>query len=139
MGRLELIPYLPGPKYHLYLILGIRMELPYFESSEVPLPPQEVRIEALQITPLADGRRVRVNLEVSPFQQPPNLGVSIRNASGEGLASADIIEANERKMMLTLHLREAEITTLCEATVVLRYEELGEIDQITEEFRIVGS
>ncbi len=113
------------------------MDLPFFETSEVPLPPQEVRIESVQISPLADGRRVRLNLEVSPFQQPPNLEVSIRNAREEELASADIIEANERKMMLTLHLRGAEVTKLCTAKVVLRYEELGEIDQTTKEFRIV--
>ena len=84
------------------------MDLFFADPSEIPLPPDEVRIREVLAEPYPDGRRVRVTLEVDPFQQRPNLDLLALNAHGERVAGASIIETMTRKMSLTLHIRPAE-------------------------------
>ncbi len=81
------------------------MDIFFTDPDAIPLPPNEVRIQGLQAEPYADGRRVRVRLELTPFQKRPNADLSILNAQGEEVASASIIETMEPKMELTLHVR----------------------------------
>ena len=81
------------------------MDIFFTDPDAIPLPPKEVRIQALEALPYSDGRRVRVKLELTPFLKRPNADVSIFNTTGEEVASASIIETMEPKMELTLHLR----------------------------------
>ena len=81
------------------------MDIFFQDPDEIPLPPAEVRIETLTAEPYPDGRRVRVSLSVTPFQQRPNLDVTVTNSGGDQVAQASIIESITRKMELTLHLR----------------------------------
>jgi hypothetical protein len=48
------------------------MDIFFADPSEVPLPPNEVRIRELNVEPWPDGNRLRVYLEVDPFQKRPN-------------------------------------------------------------------
>jgi hypothetical protein len=68
-----------------------------------------VRIKELRAELMPDNRRVRVYLEVTPFQKRPNGEVRISNATGDELASVSIIETMITKMEFTLHLRGAEL------------------------------
>lgn len=81
------------------------MDLFFADPSEVPLPPAEVRIRALNVEPYPDGRRLRVYLEVDPFQRRPNADLTLLDSAGQELASAFIIESMTRKMELVMHLR----------------------------------
>jgi hypothetical protein len=83
------------------------MDIFFADPDAIPLPPKEVRIQTLDAEPYADGRRVRVRLELTPFLKRPNADLSILNAREEEVASASIIETMEPKMELTLHLRGA--------------------------------
>lgn len=80
----------------------------FTDSSEAPVPPEEVRIRSLEAEPRADGRRISVRTALTPFQQRPNLELSIRNEGGDQVASLSVVEAIDAQMDFTMHLREAQ-------------------------------
>lgn len=94
------------------------MEMFFADPSEIPLPPAEVRIRGLKADPYPDGRRVRVYLEVDPFQRRPNAEITLTDQDGGELGGASVIESMNRKMEITLHLRRpAQGTINLEAVV----------------------
>ncbi len=84
------------------------MDLFFTDPSEVPLPPHEVRLRDLRAQPDQDGRRVRVYVEVDPFQKRPSLELAIVDRWGNELSTVSVIETMTRKMSLTMHLRQAQ-------------------------------
>ena len=84
------------------------MDIFFQDPGDVPLPPEEVRVREFRAEPWMDGRRVRIILEVDPFQKRPNAGVSIVDTTGNEVAQASIIETIARKMEINLHLRHDE-------------------------------
>jgi hypothetical protein len=80
------------------------MDLVFHDPTDLPLPPNEVRIRDLHAETHPDGHRVRVYLELTPFIKRPNGELHLLNSLGEELASASIIEAFTPKMELTLHM-----------------------------------
>ncbi len=94
------------------------------------LPPKETRLVALQAEPYPDGQRVRVTLELTPFQSRPYLELSVLDADGNEVAAASIVEPMGWKLELTLHIRKAEpAARQYTLHVHLSYPDLGEIDQ----------
>lgn len=81
------------------------MDIFFQDPSEVPLPPDEVRIRELRAEPWPDGSRVHVYLEVDPFQKRPSAELSIRDVQGRELTSTSILETMVRKMELNVHIR----------------------------------
>ena len=81
------------------------MDIFFQDPTEIPLPPEDVRIRELLVQPWPDGQRVRVYLEVDPFQRRPSADLTVRDASGNTIASASIIESMYRKIEVTLHMR----------------------------------
>jgi hypothetical protein len=75
------------------------------DPSDIPLPPDEVRIRKFQAEPWADQRRVRVLLEVTPFQKRPNAEIKIYYPDGEEAALLTIVETVVPRMEFTVHLR----------------------------------
>lgn len=80
------------------------MDIFFQDPSESPLPPAEVRIRQLRADPWPDGKRVRVYMEVDPFQQRPNADITIENSAGDDVSQVSIIESMSRKIELTMHL-----------------------------------
>jgi len=116
------------------------MEINFFEQGGVPQPPGNVRIERLVATPYPDGWRVRINLDVTPFQQRPNLEVEVITADGRQVAQLSIIETMHHIMEFTVHLRGL-LTPIgdyrCHAA--LFYESIDvRVDQATIDFSITG-
>lgn len=99
------------------------MDIFFSDPSDIPLPPNEVRIRQFEAQPWQDKRRVHIFLEVTPFQKRPNGEINISNARGEELASVSIIEMIEPKMEFTVHLRGAELIGPCTAVVLISYPE----------------
>ncbi len=81
------------------------MDIFFQDPTAIPLPPDEVRIKELRAEPWADNRRVRIYIEVTPFQKRPNGEVIILDPAGVEVAQASIIESISPKMEITLHLR----------------------------------
>ena len=108
------------------------------DDPHVPrLPPEETRIIHLRAGPYPDGKRVRVSLELTPFQQHPNIELTLNDPDGNEVSSASIVELVSRKLELTLHLRRPNpsggIYTLA---AHLTYPDLGEMDQREETVQI---
>lgn len=67
--------------------------------------PEETNFLALNVEQYPDGRRVHVNVEVTPFQKRPQLEFNIYNNAGEEIASTTIIEPLTWKFEFTMHIR----------------------------------
>jgi len=87
---------------------GIMMDIFFTDPTDIPLPPNEVRIRSLRARVWPDGRRVRVDLEITPFLKRPNGEILISDAQGNELANISIIETMDPKMEFTLHLRGSD-------------------------------
>ena len=81
------------------------MELFFPEDGLARTTPQETHITHLSVEPYADGRRLRVNVEITPFQKRPYLEFSLRDAANDEVASASMVEPLSWKLEFTMHLR----------------------------------
>jgi hypothetical protein len=81
------------------------MDIFFTDPNEIPLPPEEVRIREFRAEPWADGRKIRIYLEVDPSQKRPSAEVNLLNPQGEPISSIHIVESMTRKMEVNLHLR----------------------------------
>ena len=77
------------------------------EINNSKVPPEDVRIEKLVGEPYSDGKRIRVNLDMTPFQERPHLDMVLLNPQGNVTANISIIEPMSWKQEFTIHLREA--------------------------------
>ena len=71
------------------------------------LAPEETHITSLVAEPYPDGQRVRVNIEMTPFQKRPHLEAIITDAAGEEVSTASVVEPMGWKLEFTMHLRGA--------------------------------
>jgi hypothetical protein len=83
------------------------MDIFFEDPSVIPLPPEEVRIREVSAKPYPDGRRIRVRVELDPFQKRPSLEVTILDSLAEPVAQARVIETMTRTLEMTMHVREA--------------------------------
>jgi len=67
--------------------------------------PEETEILSLNAEPYEDGRRVRVNIEMSPFEKRPFLDVTLTDSLGQIVSTASFVEPMAWKLEFTLHLR----------------------------------
>jgi hypothetical protein len=67
--------------------------------------PEETRITSLTAEPYPDGYRLRVNIEMTPFQTRPHLEVVLSDAKGNEVASSSIVEPLTWKIEFTMHIR----------------------------------
>jgi hypothetical protein len=72
------------------------------------MTPEETHITSLTAEPYPDAERVRVNIEITPFQTRPYIEVTLTDASGAEVASASIVEPMGWKLEFTMHLRGAK-------------------------------
>jgi hypothetical protein len=95
------------------------------------LPPAAIRLINLRAEPYPDGKRLRIVLELSPFQQKPHLALSLTDPTGEVVTTISIIEPVACNLDLTLHLRKpgAPVGGPYTLVAILSYPGLGEIDR----------
>lgn len=77
----------------------------FFDEQDVPQPRERVKIERLDAKPYPDGWRVKLTIDVTPFQERPNLEVRLKTAEGREVAELSIIETMHKNMEFTLHIR----------------------------------
>ncbi|MBX3065711.1 MAG: hypothetical protein U0528_10970 [Anaerolineae bacterium] len=77
----------------------------FFDEQDVPQPRERVKIERLEAKPYPDGWRIKLSINVTPFQERPNLEVRLKNAEGQEVAELSIIETMHKNMEFTLHIR----------------------------------
>ena len=69
------------------------------------MTPEETRITSLTAQPYPDGYRLRVNIEMTPFQKRPHLEVVLNDSNGDEVASTSIVEPMGWKIEFTMHIR----------------------------------
>ena len=83
------------------------MSMMFFaDEDEVPLPPREVRIITAEAQPSPDGRRIALDLTLTPFLEYPNLEIALFRPDGTEERSMSIIGTMDRRLNLTLHVRQ---------------------------------
>ena len=85
------------------------MEFFFPEDNLNRMTPEETRITGLSAAPYPDGYRLRVNVEVTPFQKRPHIEITLRDSSGLEVASTSIVEPMGWKLEFTMHLRDEEL------------------------------
>ena len=103
------------------------------------LPPAEVRFTELRVEPMPDGRRLRVHVTLTPFQQKPNVEASIKDESGREVSYANIIETAEFRFVFTMHIRSKAVSGTYILTTGLNYQDLGIIDEKSISFSTQAS
>jgi hypothetical protein len=100
--------------------------------------PADTRLLNLRAEPFANGKRVKVSLDITPFQQKPHLDVSLIDPAGKVLATTSIVEPVSWNLELNLHIRNSSTSTNggCRLSVILSYPELGEVDRRDLNFEI---
>ena len=81
------------------------MEFFFPEDNLQRMTPEETRITSLTAKPYPDGYRLRVNIEITPFQKRPHIEVALSDADGREVASSSIIEPMSWKIEFTMHIR----------------------------------
>src|SRR5215468_3668001 len=77
----------------------------FFNPREVPQPRDRVKVEKLEAKPYPDGWRVRVVLDVTPFQERPSLEIRVRSADGRVVSELSVIETMIWHLEFTIHIR----------------------------------
>jgi hypothetical protein len=81
------------------------MDIFFTDPNDVPLSPDDVHIRKFSAEPWPDKRRVRVYLEISPFQKRPSGEIVLTDARGRQVAVVNFIETMVANMEINLHLR----------------------------------
>ncbi len=103
-------------------------------------PPEATRILDLRAEPYPDRVRVRVNLEITPFQQRPHLEVTLFDADGTEVTSTSLVEPLGWKLEFTLHLRNRpEPAGLYRLRAILYYPDGPMAEPVDIEFAIPGA
>jgi len=102
------------------------MDIFFHDPDDIPLPPNQVRIRQFAVQPYPDSRRVRVYLEVTPFQKKPSAEIVLLNATGQEMGSISIIETIDPRMEMTMHLRGIPENGTYTAEADLFYQDLPE-------------
>jgi hypothetical protein len=87
------------------------MNLSFFPDPDLaPKPREEIQLESLDLAPYPDGRRVRVDLAITPFMpmDRPSLEISVTDEDENQVASLSVVETNTHVLNLTIHLKTAE-------------------------------
>ena len=99
----------------------------FADEAEVPLPPREVRMTEVKVNPLPDGRRVMLNITLTPFLEYPNLEVMVYRPDGQEERGMSIIGSMDRHLQLTVHVARPESSGEYRAQIDLIHE--GEVLQ----------
>ena len=100
--------------------------------------PADTRLLNMHAEPYASGKRVKVSLDITPFQQKPYLDLSLTDSSGKVLATTSIVEPVSWNLELNLHIRNSSTSPsgVCKLSAILSYPELGEVDRRDLNFEI---
>ncbi|MFH2103856.1 MAG: hypothetical protein ABIJ39_10930 [Chloroflexota bacterium] len=94
------------------------------------LPPEATRIIDIRVESYPDGVRLRVSLELTPFQVRPMIEIVVADDKGTVLGSTSVIEPQAWKQELTMHLRAKHPPNQeLAVTASLSYPEIGIVDQ----------
>ncbi len=107
------------------------MEFFFADQNVERRPPAETRFLDLHAAPDAEGYRVRVTMELTPFEKRPYIEISLTDSAGLEVASASIVEPAAWKLELTLHIRKVDPTGGKAASGVKMNETVAKTEPLT--------
>ena len=85
------------------------MNVQFFDDPSMkPLPRDEMKITHLVALPYPDRFRVKVEVNVTPFQERPNILLLAKRLDGTVVAELDVIATMHTQMEFTLHIRNVD-------------------------------
>lgn len=99
-------------------------------------PPEETKIISLSAEPYEDGRRVRVNIEMSFFEKRPHLELTLTDSENQEISSVSFVEPMNFKLEFTLHLRTQPADGPLDLEARLFYPDGPESEPATVRFEI---
>lgn len=115
------------------------MDLHFVEPDEVPVPPDEVELRRIELSPHPDGRRIAVRLDLTPFLEPPSIDVEVLAPSGDKAAETSIIETVDHQLEFTIHLRSPAASGEYRCKVTVGYQDQPPVDAKEVSFRLVDA
>jgi hypothetical protein len=99
------------------------------DPASIPVPREQVSIRSVSATPYPDGRRIRVEIEITPFSPSdrPNLEIAVHDPSGAEVGSLTVIETIQPTLGVTLHIKGADAPQGCYTLQASLYYEQGQI------------
>ncbi len=99
------------------------------DPASVPVPREQVSIRNVTATPYPDGKRVKVEIEMTPFSpfDRPNLEVAVYAPSGDEAGSLTVIETTQPTLNVTLHIRGTNTHQGCYTLQASLYYEQGRV------------
>jgi hypothetical protein len=129
---------MPGFTRSQAFCIGYNSGMDFFfpENNLQRAMPEETRITSLTAEPYPDGERVRVDIEMTPFQTRPFLEVALTDANGAEVATASIVEPMSWKLEFTMHLRGANANPF-KLEAKLFYPDGPQAEPVTYTFAVV--
>jgi hypothetical protein len=84
------------------------MNMFFFDNDKVPQPRDQVKVEKLEITPYPDRLRVHIHIQVTPFEERPNLLLVAHDEEDRIVSELNVIETMHSDMEFTMHLRNVK-------------------------------
>jgi hypothetical protein len=98
--------------------------------------PEETKIISLSAEPYEDGRRVRVNIEMSFFEKRPHLEVTLTDSENQEISTASFVEPMNFKLEFTMHLRTQPADGPLDLETKLFYPDGPEAEPATVRFEL---
>ena len=129
---------MPGFNGNRAFCIGYNNAMDFFfpEDNLQRATPEETHITSLTAEPYPDGKRVRVNIEMTPFQMRPYLEVALTDSNDIEIASASIVEPMSWKLEFTMHLRGANANPF-KLEAKLFYPDGPQAEPVTKTFEII--
>ncbi len=77
-----------------------------FQAINLNVDAGPLRIERMAVQPYPDLARLWVRVQLSPFEQPPNVRLLCLDADGQEAAEMLLVEWREPYISLTMHLKK---------------------------------
>jgi len=110
------------------------MEFFFPEDNLKRTTPEDTRILSLTAEPYEDGRRVRVNIEMSPFEKRPHLEFTLTDREKQEISTASFVEPMQWKLEFTMHLRKKPIDGPLDLEARLYYPDGPEAEPVQVRF-----
>jgi hypothetical protein len=90
------------------------MDIQFITDPEMaPRPREEIEITDLSVTPYPDGRRLHIDIRLTPFAPAdrPSLELAAVGPDDAVHGAFSVIEASQHSLSFTMHLRDAQRET----------------------------
>jgi len=98
--------------------------------------PEETKILSLNAEPYEDGRRVRVNIEMSAFEKRPHMELVLTDSENQEVSHVSFVEPMQFKLEFTMHLRTQPADGPLDLEARLFYPDGPEADPIKIRFSL---